>query len=119
MSFKHFGTRLEADKHIRLTGGGIEARAPFIFDHFAYGAGALNSHVPQNWVTAEAGSGTVFAPGATGGTYLTGVTGATTNNGEELAGKGVLWNPSTMGGLVLEARLKFQATGTETDGDFY
>lgn len=117
MSFRHFGSYMETDKEVRLTGRGIINRAPYIFDHFAYGAGALNSHVPQNWVTTETGAATPFAPGATGGTYLTGVTGATTNNAQEVAGKGVLWVPSTMGGIVLEVRAKFVAATTATDGD--
>lgn len=117
MSWKHYGTYLETNKEVRLTSGGLIPRAPAIFDHFAYGAGALNSHVPQNWVTTETGAATPFAPGATGATYLTGVTGATTNNAQELAGKGVLWVPSTMGGIVMECRAKFVAATTATDGD--
>jgi hypothetical protein len=121
MSWKHYGgsvPRMETNDELRLTSGGILARSPFIFDHFAYGAGAFNSHVPQNWVTTETGAATPFAPGATGGTYATGVTGGTTNNAQELAGKGVLWVPSTMGGVVLEVRAKFVGATTETDGDF-
>lgn len=120
MSFKHFGSYLELkDKELRLSGKSrLVATAPYIFDHFAYGAGALNSHVPQNWVTTETGAATVFAPGATGDTVAIGVTGATTNNAQELAGKGVLWTPSTMGGVVLEVRAKFVGATTAADGDF-
>jgi hypothetical protein len=116
---KHERDGIAFGKQVRTRQFGVINDAPFIFDHFAYGAGALNSHVPQNWVTTETGTGTPFAPGATGGTYLTGVTGGTTNNGEEVAGKGVLWVPSTMGGIVLECRAKFDGATTATDGDFY
>lgn len=120
MSFKHFGTVMETNKTIRLLGGGIESRATYICDDFCYGAGALNSHVPQNWVTTETGAATPYAPSASVvGGALVGVTGATTNNAEELAGKGVIWNPSTQGGLVFEVRLKAVAATTPTDGDLY
>src|SRR5439155_19114552 len=56
-----------------------------------------------------------------GGALVDG-TGATTNNGEELAGKGVIWQPSTMGTpgpLVLEVRAKFVGATTAKDGDYY
>src|SRR3972149_7218470 len=117
LGLNHYADRIELDtKSLRLLNGGrIECRAPYIFDHFAYGAGAFNSHVPQNFVTTETGSGTPFAPGATGITVATGATGGTTNNAEELAGKNVCWTPSTMGDkvhLVCEAR--FKAVGTPT-----
>jgi hypothetical protein len=109
-------------KHLKLLQGSrLEQRAPAIFDHFAYGAGAFNSHVPQNWVGTETGAATPFAPGATGGTYAIGVTGATTNNAQELAGKGVLWTPSTMATnqrLVLEVRAKAVGATEPLDGDF-
>lgn len=110
-------------KSLRLTRGARpELRSPYIFDHFAYGAGAFNSQVPQNLVTTETGAATPFACGATGATVAIGVTGGTTNNAQELAGKLVGWNPSTMGvneRLVLEVRAKFVAATTATDGDFY
>ena len=123
MSFTHRHDRVElTKKSLRLVDGGrLECRAPYIFDHFAYGAGAFNSHVPQNWVTTETGAATPFAPGATGITVATGATGGTTNNAEEIAGKLVSWNPSTMGDnvrLVLEVRAKFVGTTTAADGDF-
>lgn len=111
-----------ANKNLRITEGGrVEQLAPSIFDHFAYGAGAFNSHVPQTFVTTETGSGTPFAPGATGATVAIGISGGITNNGEELAGKLVGWNPSTMATkskLVLEVRAKFVGATTATDGDF-
>jgi hypothetical protein len=120
MSFiRHERNTVHIGRELRTNKFGVVNTAPFIFDHFAYGAGAMNSHVPQNWVTAEAGSGTPFAPGATGGTYAIAVTGGTTNNGEELAGKGVLWTPSTQGGVVMECRIKFVGATAATDGDFY
>ncbi len=122
MSISDRTTYMEYKRGIRLRSGGrLEQRAPGILDHFAYGAGAFNSHVPQNWVTTETGAATPFAPGATGATVAIGVTGATTNNGQELAGKLVGWNPSTMAAdapLVLEVRAKFVGTTTATDGDF-
>ena len=119
MSWKHFSDRLESSKTVRIgRGAGLETRSPFIFDHFAYGAGAFNSHVPQNWVTTETGTGTPFAPGATGVSVAIGASGAVTDNGEEIAGKLVGWNPSTMGGLTLEVRAKFVGTTTALDGDF-
>lgn|SRR3990167_469119 len=120
---KHLSDTIETSgKHIRLVDGGhLVPTAPSIFDHFAYGAGAFNSHVPQNWVTTETGSGTPFAPGATGVTVAIGATGGTTNNGEELAGKLVGWNPSTMDdmNLVVEARFKTLSATTAAAGDFY
>jgi hypothetical protein len=117
------GTRLEhRKKDLRLLEGSrFEQRAPSIFDHFAYGAGAFNSHVPQYWVGTETGAATPFAPGATGATVAIGVTGATTNNAQELAGKGVLWTPSTMATnqrLVLEVRAKAVGATEPLDGDF-
>lgn len=118
-NIRHERDGVHLGKALRVRKYGMLADGPYIFDHFAYGAGAMNSHVPQNWVTAEAGSGTVFAPGATGATVAIAATGGTTNNGEELAGKGVLWTPSTMGGIVMECRIKFVGTTTATDGDFY
>lgn len=108
--------------HVRYVGGARpEMRSPFIFDHFTYGAGAINSHVPQNWVTTETGAATPYAPSTSNPTYLTAVTGGTTNNAEELAGKCVCWKPSTMATnarLVLEVRAKFVGTTTASDGDF-
>jgi len=95
-------------------------RNPVLFDHFTYGAGAFNSHVPQDWVTTETGAATPFAPGAAAlGGLAVGVTGATTNNAEEIAGKNVGWKPSTMGGIYFECRAKFVSATTATDGDFY
>ena len=117
MSFKHFGKYMETSKEIRVSNG-ILPKVPFIFDDFAYGAGAFNSHVPQNWVTTETGAATPFAPGATGATVAIGVTGGTTNNAQEFAGKGVLWTPSTMGGVFLEVRAKFVGATEPLDGDF-
>src|SRR5438132_1344270 len=99
-----------------------------IEDHFTYGAGAINSHVPQNWVTTETGAATPYAPSTTTvGGALIAVTGGTTNNAEELAGKAVIWQPSTMGiltfpptgPLVFECRAKFVGTTTAKDGDYY
>lgn len=113
---------VQEGKSLRLTKGArLLQRSPSITDHFAYGAGAFNSQVPQNFVTTETGAATPFAPGATGATVAIGVTGATTNNAEELAGKLVGWNPSTMATnmrLVLEVRAKHVAATTATDGDF-
>lgn len=124
VGLNHYADRIELDsKSLKIINGGrLECRAPSIFDHFAYGAGAFNSHVPQNWVSTETGTGTPFAPGASGITVATGATGTVTDNGEELAGKNVCWNPSTMGDrvrLVCEARFKAVGTTTATDGDFY
>src|SRR3990167_2194076 len=124
VGLNHYADRIDLDsKTLRLIKGGrLECRAPHIFDHFAYGAGAFNSHVPQNWVTTETGTGTPFAPGASGITVATGASGGGTNNAEELAGKNVCWSPSTMGDkvhLVCEARFKAVGTTTATDGDFY
>ena len=124
VGLNHYADRIDLDsKTLRLINGGrLECRAPPIFDHFAYGAGAFNSHVPQNWVTTETGTGTPFAPGASGITVATGASGGVTNNAEELAGKNVCWNPSTMGDkvhLVCEARFKAVGTTTATAGDFY
>ena len=105
---------------IKLTSGArLESNAPSIQDHFAYGAGAFNSHVPQNWVTTETGAATPYAPSAsTVGGAAIGVTGATTNNAEEFAGKAVIWQPSTQGTLVLEVAAKFVGATTPADGDF-
>jgi hypothetical protein len=127
MGFKHFGSpgvsgaRIESDMPLRLVNGApFLPRSPSISDHFTYGAGALNSHVPQNWVTTETGAATPFAPGAAAlGGLLVATTGATTNNAEEMAGKNVGWKPSTMAPLVLEVRLKAVGATTATDGDFY
>ena len=117
------GFRVFDGKGIILKNGAqLINRTPSIMDHFAYGAGAFNSHVPQNWVTTETGAATPFAPGATGITVATAVTGGTTNNAEELAGKNVAWVPSTMAlnqFILLEVRAKFVGTTTPADGDFY
>lgn len=118
---EHYSNIIEYNKDVRLNNGSrMFSRSPYIFHHFAEGAGAFNSWVPQPFVTTETGSGTPFAVGATGATVATGVTGATTNNGEELAGKNVCWNPSTMtaGNLVMEVRMKTTST-TARNGDFY
>lgn len=123
----------DSDKHvtydaktIRLANGArLRRRGPFIEDHMTYGAGAVNSHVPQYWVTTETGAATPYAPSASVvNGALVAVTGGTTNNAEELAGKAVIWQPSTHGraagaeGLVLEVRAKFVGATTATDGDF-
>ena len=124
----------------RLWPGILNARgyskSPVLFDHFLQGAGALNSSLPQLWVNTETGTGTshaVFVPAATniGGT-VAGVAGGTTNNAQELAGKNVGWQVSTManatskiGGIVaaqamvFETRMKCVGSTTATDGDFY
>jgi len=110
-----------SETEIRLKNGArIIQETPCIFDHFTYGAGAFNSHVPQYWVTTETGSATAFAPSATGvGGHAVGVTGATTNNAQEFAGKMLSWQPSTQalkGPLVLEVRLSHRST-TAANGD--
>jgi hypothetical protein len=121
MSFKHKSSYIELDdQDLRLANGvKFERKSVEIFDHFAYGAGAFNSHVPQNWVTTETGAATPFAPGATGASEMIGVTGGTTDNAQEFAGKAVIWKPSAMGTLVFEMRAKFVGATTATDGDFY
>lgn len=107
-------------QRVRVPQGiGHEVRQDQLFDHFNTGAGAMNSQVPQPWVTTETGAATPFVANATAGSYAVGVCGATTNNAEELAGKKVGWNPSTRGGLTFECRLKSVGTTTATDGDFY
>ena len=110
-------------KSIRMVGGGaFFSHTPTLFSHFEEGAGAINSWVPQKFVTTETGAATPFALGATGASVLIAVTGGTTNNGEELAGKRVSWVPSTsgiLGKLSLEVRAKFVGATTATDGDFY
>jgi len=120
-SFPSYGVEHSKEAVRYVNGATIEETSPRIFDHFAYGAGAMNSHVPQNWVTTETGAATQFAPGATGATVAIGATGGTTNNAQEIAGKLVGWKPSTMATnrpLVLEVRAKFVGTTTATDGDF-
>jgi hypothetical protein len=121
MSWRHEGTYMYPTKNIRLPNGvRIEQRRnPEIHEHFCDGAGAINSWVPQPFVTTEAGSGTIWVGNATAGSYLVGVTGATTDNAQELAGKKVGWNPSTMGGIYIEARFKTIGATTATDGDCY
>lgn len=119
------GVRLEFDgKDIRGTNGTeIFTRATQLFDHFQYGAGAFNSHVPQNWVTTETGAATPYAPGAAAiGGLAIAVTGAVTDNAEELAGKDVAWKASTQAlerPLSLEARVKSVGATTPTDGSFF
>lgn len=118
---EHYSNIIEYNKDVRLNNGSrMFSRSPYIFSHFEAGAGAMNSWVPQIFVTTEAGTGTPFAVGATGATVATGVTGATTNNAEELAGKLVGWNPSTMtaGNLIMEVRMKTTST-TARNGDFF
>lgn len=121
--FRHYGgvyqepsydIRIPANRRIEHLGIGAGRAMELDFNE---GAGALNSWVPQPLVTAEAGAATPFAPAATAGSYLVGVTGATTNNAQELAGKKVGWNPSTEGGISLIVRAKFVAATTPTDGD--
>lgn len=120
MSIKHFGTYLAPTKDLRLANGvNLEYRQDILFEHFNAGAVAINSWAPQTLVTTETGAATPFAINATAGSNAVCVTGATTNNAQELAGKKVGWNPSTRGGLVLECRLKVVAATTATDGDFY
>src|SRR5438105_10757709 len=91
------GPRLAFHQGIRETTG----RGLYLFDDFTYGAGAVNSNVPQNWVQTETGAGgskAIWAPSATvANGVLIGVAGATSANAEELAGKLVGWTPSTMG----------------------
>jgi hypothetical protein len=122
MSFRHYGTYQEPTKSIRAGSGtrierlGIGAGHCMELD-FMEGAGALNSWVPQPLVTTETGAATPFAVNATVGSELVCVTGATTDNGQELAGKKVGWNPSTMDGITLIVRAKFVAATTATDGD--
>lgn len=122
MSIRHYGTYQELTKDLRPGGStrierlGLGAGQCMELD-FVEGAGALNSWVPQPLVTTETGAATPFAPNATVGSEIVCVTGATTNNGQELAGKGVKWNPSTMGGITLVVRAKFVAATTATDGD--
>jgi hypothetical protein len=105
-------------------GGKVIVRPPFLDDHFVYGAGAFNSHVPQNWTTTETGAGAgkaSFVPTATGATEAVGVAGTTTNNGEEIGGTAVVWDCTThgkFGPLVFEARVKVVGTTTPADGDF-
>lgn len=125
-TWQHKGTRVEmpADTSVRLRNGSrLERRTDEIFDHFNTGAGALNSAVPQHWVNTQAGSGTLFVSGAGAGSYAVGVSGATTDNAVELAGKKLGWNCSTRCTLasdrmVLEVRAKFVGTTAATDGDF-
>jgi hypothetical protein len=106
-------------KNIRMPNGVRveQERTPVLHDHFLWGAGAVNSYVPQPFVTTEAGSGTIWVTNATAGSYLVGVTGATTNNAQEIAGKKVGWNPSTMGGIFMEVRLKTIGATEPLDGD--
>jgi hypothetical protein len=122
-TFRHYSDRIELNSQdLVMVHSRPLVRAVHLEDHFAYGAGAFNSHVPQSWVTTETGTATPYAPGTSGASLAIGVTGATTNNSEELAGKLVGWNPSTMGTvmpLVLEVRAKFVGATTATDGDFY
>lgn len=122
MTINHYSSHIEyVGKDIQLNSGSrILRRSPQIMEHFEAGAGAMNSWVPQIFVTTEAGTGTPFAVGATGATVATGVTGATTNNAEELAGKLVGWNPSTMddADLIMEVRMKTSST-TPANGDFF
>ena len=121
MSLRHYDTYVELEKPLRFANGKIpEVRSPELFDHFTYGAGALDSHVPQYWDTTETGAATAFAPSTSepGGAIIA-VTGATTNNGQEVAGTAIMWQPSTMGKVVFEARAKFVGATTATAGDFY
>jgi hypothetical protein len=121
MSFKHFQNYIESDKPLRFANGkSVEQRSPELFDHFIYGAGALDSQVPQLWDATETGAATPFAPSASepGGAIIC-VTGATTNNGQEVGGTLIGWQPSTQGTVVFEARAKFVGDTTATDGDFY
>lgn len=117
MSWKHYGTHMAPGKNLRMGNYRIESRGPILHDHFVTGAGAVNSYVPQTFVTTEAGSGTIWVSNATAGSYLVGITGATTNNAQELAGKKLGWNPSTQSGIFLECRLKTIGATTATDGD--
>mgnify|MGYP001616638227 CR=1 FL=1 len=117
----HFAHHIEYNKDLQLnTGSRILRRSPQIMEHFEAGAGAMNSWVPQIFVTTETGAATPFAVGATGATVATGVTGTTTDNGQELAGKLVGWNPSTMddADLIMEVRMKTTST-TARNGDFF
>lgn len=126
MPWNHYGNRMEPGKgtsQVRIPNGvGFQRRTDEISDHFNTGAGALNSAVPQHWVNTQAGSGTLFVSGAGAGSYAVGVSGATTDNAVELAGKKVGWNCSTRCSgdqrMVLEARVKCVGTTTATDGDF-
>jgi hypothetical protein len=120
MSFKHKGSRMEPSLDVRVPSGKRIERLQggrFMELDFEEGAGALNSWVPQPLVTTETGAATAWAPNATVNSELVGVTGGTTNNAQELAGKKVGWNPSTCGGITLIVRAKFVAATTATDGD--
>ena len=120
--FDYGATQEIRSKDLRLTNGSrLIPRPPSIFDHFT-GIAAFNSAVPQEWVVTETGSATPFAvtSGGVGG-HAIGVTGATTNNAEEIAGKNVCWIPSTMAGnqkLILEVRAKFVGATAAVDGDY-
>lgn len=121
-TWQHKGNRVEmpADTNVRLLNGSkLLCRTDILFDHFTYATGALGSAVPKTWTATQAGSGTLHVGNTTAGTYVVGISGATTDNAVELAGTKVGWNPSTRGGLVLEVRAKFVAATTATDGDFF
>jgi hypothetical protein len=101
--------------------GRLIVRDPYLFDHFEKVVTRIGSSTTTDWGYTETGTGTPFAISATGSGEAIGVTGGTTNNGEEIGGNSVIWKPSTMAlyqPLVMEVRAKFVGTTTVTDGDF-
>jgi hypothetical protein len=120
MSFRHKGTHMEPSLPVRVPSGQRIERLQggrYLELDFNEGAGAINSWVPQPLVQTETGAATPWAINATAGSEVVGVTGGTTNNAQELAGKKVGWNPSTEGGITLLVRAKFVGATTATDGD--
>lgn len=122
----HFQNHVEYDaKDIRLINGSrMLCRSPSFTDQFV-GQGAINSQIPQNLVQTETGTGAshaVWAPSTTvmGGAAVA-VAGATVGDAQELAGKSVIWKPSTMAtnmNMVMEARLSFVGATTAKLGTF-
>jgi hypothetical protein len=112
-------------KSMRFVGGGYPfSRTPYVFSHFLDNAAVSTQ---GSFTTTETGAGggkAIFVyTAATAGGVITGVSGATTANAEEVAGTSVSWAPSTSAvlpnaPLVFETRAKFVGTTTATDGDF-
>jgi hypothetical protein len=100
-------------------GGHIIMREPQIMEHFQ---GSQSVAATGIFKTTETGAATPFAASTSveGGAAVA-VTGATTNNAEEMGGFNVGWVPSSQANsrLVFECRASFVGATTPTDGDFY
>jgi hypothetical protein len=89
----------------------------FLYDDFL--VKALNTNLYTGTATGTTGNDVPVTGAATeAGGAITMASGTGANEAQEVAGASVMWKPSTMGPITLEARFKVVGTTEPIDGDF-